>query len=195
MDGKQLVISFFKTKNIEARYFPKEVAREKADFELYVENQLFGYCELKSITDYKIYGGHYDPAYNTIQAKIHEAANQLKSVNSDHAKPNIVYFINHDRERGWHDLWYVLTGQEMPPTQATAPIDLGYLKRLLKKGDFEVIDYFIWADTFGKMISFFINAASPFNTVLRETISSKAYEEMDTDGQKILETKEEDRER
>ncbi len=177
-DGKQLVIKFFKTKNIEARYFPKGVVENKADFELYVENHLFGYCQLKSILDYEFYGENQDPAYGTIQAKIHEAANQLKSVNSDHAKPNIVFFINHNREKGWQDLWYVLTGQEMPPTQATAPIDLGYLKRLLKKGDSEVIDYFIWADTFGKKISFSINAESPFNAKLRETISSKASEEI-----------------
>ncbi|MBF0560070.1 MAG: hypothetical protein HQL08_14965 [Nitrospirae bacterium] len=181
MDDKQLVITFFKTKNIEARHFPKEVVGEKADFELYVENHLFGYCELKSIADFKIYGEHYSAAYNTIQAITHRAANQLKSVNPDHAKPNIVFFINHDHERGWKDLWFVLTGQEMPQTQATSPIDLGHLKRLLKQGDSEIIDYFIWADTFGKIISFSVNATSPFNAELRETVSSKAYEEISID--------------
>ncbi|MBF0557377.1 MAG: hypothetical protein HQL08_01210 [Nitrospirae bacterium] len=182
IDDKQLAITFFKTKNIEARHIPEVVEGEKADFELYVENHLFGYCELKSIADFKIYGTHYSTAYDTIQAMTHRAANQLKAVNSDHARPNIVFFINHDHEKGWQDLWYVLTDHEMPQTQATPPTELGHLKRLLKKGDSEIIDFFIWADTFGKIISYSINATSPFNAELRETISSMAYEEMNIDG-------------
>ena len=175
-EDKKLVIKLFESKNIEARHFSKKSKGKKADFELYSEDHLFGYCELKSILDYDCYGEHHDPTYNKIQNKIHEATKQFKSVNPDHSRPNIVFFINDTKKVGWQDLWYVLTGQVTPPTQPSEPIDLQYLKRLLKKDDLAALDYFIWADTFGKNISFTINVDSHFINELKESISSKAYE-------------------
>jgi hypothetical protein len=176
-DDKELVIRFFRTKNIEACHFPKQSKGKKADFDLYLGNCNFGYCELKSILDYEFSGLRQDPTYNKIQNKIHEAAKQFYSVNPNHMKPNIVFFINHSKKVGWRDLWYVLTGQMTPPTQPSEPIDLRYLQRLLKKDDLSALDYFIWADTFGKNISFTINGDSHFTNELKESISSKEYEE------------------
>lgn len=177
-EDKQLLITFFKTKAIEARHFPKTARGKKTDFELYFQNDIFGYCELKSIIDYEFYGERHDPTYNKIQNKIHEAAKQFESVNPDHFKPNIVFFINHSSMVGWQDLWYVLTGQATPPNQPTEPIDLRYLHRLTKKGDLTIIDYFIWADVCGTNISFVINSESRFTKELKESISSKAYEKI-----------------
>jgi hypothetical protein len=65
-----------------------------------------------------------------------------------------------------------------PPNQPSEPIDVTYLLRLLKKDDLAITDYFIWADTFGKNISFSINSDSHFTNELKERISSKAYENM-----------------
>jgi hypothetical protein len=175
-DDKELSIRFFKSKDIEARHFPKRIEGKKADFELYLENRLFGYCELKSIVDYDLFGERPDPTYNKIQNKIHEAAKQLKTVNTGHSVPNIVFFINHTQKVGWQDLWYVLSGQATPPNQPTEPIDIRYLNRLKEKGDLEVIDYFIWAGISESNISFCINQTSPFTADLKNTISSKAYE-------------------
>jgi len=177
-DDKLLVIRFFKTKNIEARHFPKKSKGKKADFELYLGDQIFGYCELKSILDYELSGLLHDPTYNKIQNKIHEATKQFNSVNPNHLKPNILFFMNHTEKVGWQDLWYVLTGQVTPPNQPSEPIDLSYLIRFLKTDDLAIIDYFIWADTFGENISFCINSDSHFINALKERINPKAYEKM-----------------
>jgi len=177
-DDKELTIKFFKSKNIEARHFHKKTKGKKPDFELYFENHLFGYCELKSILDYEFSGLHHDPTYNKIQNKVHEAAKQFHSVNPEHLNPNIIFFINHTKKVGWQDLRYVLTGQATPPNQPTEPIDLCYLNRLANKGDLTIIDYFIWADVFGTNISFVINSETKFTKELKENISSKAYEKI-----------------
>lgn len=181
-EDKQLLINFFKTKAIDARHFPKRAHGKKADFELYLQNDIFGYCELKSIIDYEFYGERHDPTYNKIQNKIHEAAKQFESVNPEHAKPNIVFFINHRSKIGWQDLRYVLTGQATRPNQPTEPIDLRYLNRLAKKGDLTIIDYFIWADVCGTNISFATISESKFAKELKENISSKAYEKINLSG-------------
>ena len=151
-EDKDLTINFFKSKQIEARHFPKVNEGKKADFELYLNNNLFGYCELKSIVEYDFVGERQDPTYNKIQSKVHKSAKQLESVNSSHSVPNIVFFINHTKNVGWQDLWYVLTGQATPPNQPTVPVDLRYFSRLKKKGDFDIIDYFIWKDVFNLII-------------------------------------------
>lgn len=177
-DDKKLVMLFFKTKNIEARHFPKKSKGKQVDFELYFGNNIFGYCELKSILDYDFYGLWHDPTYNKVQNKTHEAVKQFNSVNPDHVKPNIVFFMNHTRKVGFQDLWYVLTGQVSPPTQPSEPIDLQYYKRLSKKDDLAAIDYFIWADTIGDNISYLIKDGSHFTNELKECISSKAYEKL-----------------
>jgi len=178
IEDKELAIKFFKSINIESRYFPKKIEGKNPDFELHMKHCLFGYCELKSIIDYDVCGERPNPTFNKIQNKIHEAAKQLNNVSPEHTVPNIVFFINHTKKVGWQDLWHVLTGQVTPPNQPTEPIDLRYFNRLLKKGDHEAIDYFIWADTFKNNIYFSINSASPFSDDLKATISSKAYEKI-----------------
>ena len=145
---------------------------------MYFGNHIFGYCELKSIIDYDFYGLWHDPTYNKIQNKIHEAVKQFNSVNPDHVKPNIVFFMNHATKVGFQDLWYVLTGQVATPTQPSEPIDLRYFKRLSEKDDLAALDYFIWAETSGDNITYLIKDDSHFTNELKECISSKAYEKI-----------------
>lgn len=178
IEDKNLAIKLFKLKNIEARHFPKKSKGKKADFELYLENYLFGYCELKSILDYEWQGERHDPTYNKIQSKIHQASKQFKSVNPHHSRPNLVFFVNHTNKVGWRDLWYVLTGQATPPNQSAEPIDLCYFNRLSKKGDLAITDYFIWADVFGHYVAYLVNSDSNFAQELKERICSEAYEKM-----------------
>lgn len=181
-EDKEITINFFQSKQIEARHFPKEKEGKKADFELYFKNNLFGYCELKSIVEYDFVGERQDSTYNKIQSKVHNSAKQLESVNSIHSVPNIVFFINHTKKVGCQDLWYVLTGQATPPSQPSVPIDLRYFSRLKEKGDFDIIDYFIWKNVFDNIIYFTINSSSKFATELKDTISSKAYEIVNNNG-------------
>ena len=176
---KELTIGFFRSKGIAAKHFPKRKEGKKPDFELYSEETLFAFCELKSIVDYEVCGLRHDPTYNKIQNKIHEASNQLKAANPDHTVPNIIFFLNRTDKVGWQDLWHVLTGQIMPPNQPSEIVDLSYLKRLLEKDDLARIDFIVWADTNRPIISYVINQDSDFSAVLRENISSVAYEKTD----------------
>jgi|GEM_PF-3779662 len=176
---KELTINFFRSKGIDAKHFPKRKEGKKPDFELYSENTLFAFCELKSIVDYDFYGLRHDPTYNKIQNKIHEASKQLKAANPDHSIPNIIFFLNHTDKVGRADLWQVLTGQLMPPNHPSEIVDLTYLKRLWDKGDLVLIDYIIWVDTCKPIISYVINKDSEFSAVLKKNISSVAFEKTD----------------
>ncbi|MFH1931724.1 MAG: hypothetical protein ABIN18_09080 [Pseudomonadota bacterium] len=175
-NDKKLVINFFRSKNIEARHFPKKVSGKKPDFVLFLNDNIFGYCELKSIVDYDLYGERHDSTYNKIQNKIHEASNQFTASNSHHTLPNILFFINHCVKISFQNLWYVLTGQTTSPNLLTEPIDLRYLQRLIRKNDLINIDYIIWTNTYKSMTSFILNQESNFTEQLKNNISSKAYE-------------------
>lgn len=176
---KELAISYFMSKSIDAKHFPKQKEGKKPDFELYLEKRLFGFCELKSIVDYEFSGLRHDPTYNKIQNKIHEAASQLKNANPEHSVANIIFFINHTDKVGWADLWLVLTGQVMPHDQPSEIVDFTYLKRIVEKDDLAVVDYIIWADTCKPLISYIINQDSAFGNTLRNHIGSVAYEKTD----------------
>lgn len=177
-EDKELVISFFRSKNIEARRFPKKQTDKNPDLELLINGKRFGYCELKSIIERIVLGEHSDPTFNKIQNKIHESTKQFISVNPDHRVPNILFFMNHHSHVEYQDLWYVLSGQITPPTQPSEPIDLRYLERRMRKDDLEKTDFIIWADKEGANVSFVINSESKFYNNLTKTISSKAYEKI-----------------
>ena len=51
---KQLTIEYFKKKGIEARLFLKTSDISIPDFKLYIDGDLFAYCELKSIMPYEL---------------------------------------------------------------------------------------------------------------------------------------------
>ena len=89
---KEIAIGFFKLKNIDARTISKKKSGKTPDLDLYIEETLFGCCEIKSIVDYDFVGERSDPTYNKIQNKIHEAAKQFAAYNSDHSVPNILLF-------------------------------------------------------------------------------------------------------
>jgi hypothetical protein len=182
---KQLVIKYFEKKGMDARPFPKTSAVPNPDFKVYTDESLFAYCELKSIMPYELEippnlpsGQIYidlrnDPAFNTIQNKIHQASKQLRSVNPDHDLPNIAFFINHHRYRGFQDLMLVITGQISPQHPI---LDIHYLKRLLEKDDLSVIDFVIWMNSFANKIFYSYRSESPFGDILKEKISSKTFE-------------------
>ncbi len=89
-DDKNRAIAYFKLKDIEARQISKKKSGKKPDLELYIDNSLFGICEIKSIVDYEFIGEHSDPTNNKIQNKIHEASKQFSAYNADHKVPNIL---------------------------------------------------------------------------------------------------------
>lgn len=183
-EDKQMAILYFKSKNIDARKFPKTSRKKNPDFILNLENNPFGYCELKSIDPFywpdnlpscQPYESlHNDSAFNAIQNKVHEASNQLKAVNPKHEIPNIILFINHHQGRGPGDLRTVITGQiSMADPDILWPV---YAKRLLERNDLSHIDYFIWIDIRSNKAYYYIQKGSNFQNILKEKICSKCFE-------------------
>ncbi len=121
-EDKNRAIAYFKLKNIEARPISKKKAGKTPDLDLYIDDTLFGCCEIKSIVDYDYMGERPDPTYNKIQNKIHEAAKQFAAYNPKHSVPNLLFFINHFQHAGFQDLWTVLTGQATPPNKPSGPL-------------------------------------------------------------------------
>jgi hypothetical protein len=177
---KDIAISFFKLKDIDARTIPEKESGKTPDLDLYYEETLFGCCEIKSIVDYDFYGTRPNPTYNKIQNKIHESAKQFAAYSSSHLVPNILFFINHYRNVGFRDLWTVLTGQVTPPNNPSEPLLIKYAKRLNRKNDLEHIDYFIWLDVEKGLASYTINDTTHFQKPLKERLSSKTYEYLST---------------
>ena len=175
-EDKKTTEQFFTSKGIDAQHFPKKSDGKSVDLELYVDDKLWGYCEIKSIVAYNFIGERSDPTYNKIQNKIHEASKQFIACNPNHEYPNILVFINHSERIGFPDLWLVLTGEYLPPTYHSEPIELRYLKRLDKTDDLSQIDYFVWIDHGANKIFYSINSNSSFIEFLKTKICSKAYE-------------------
>jgi hypothetical protein len=121
-EDQNRAIAYFKLKDIDARTISKKKPGKTPDLNLYIDDTLFGCCEIKSIVDYDILGDRTDPTYNKIQNKIHEAAKQFADYNSDHSVPNILFLVNHYQNVGFQDLWTVLTGQVTPPHKTSEPL-------------------------------------------------------------------------
>ncbi len=142
---KEKTSQFFKKLRLEARLI-SEGETKAPDFEIYQNNNLFGYCELKSVMeDDWMDGGRPDPTYNKIQNKIHEAVKQLKTINPAHTVPNIILIINHEEHCGSPDLHTVLTGKFLS-TKGEIDFDHRYQVGLVKKGDLSQVDAIVWID-------------------------------------------------
>jgi hypothetical protein len=224
---KRLTIEYFERKGIEACLFPKTCGMPKnPDFELYIDGNLFAYCELKSIIPYELLssdlpsgqicqvGFNNDPSFNNIQKKIHDASIQLKSANPNHDLPNILFFINHNRHRNVGDLKEVIGVPLSNATEIPCPVYPKYRKGLLIKNDLSAVDYIIfvefhdkkerveaivlddyakdfiknagkdekwakeaiWKHSLSDTAYYFLLSESHLPRILKERISSKAYE-------------------
>jgi len=159
---KQLTIEFFKKKGIEARLFSKNSDMSNPDFKLYIDSDLFAYCELKSIIPYELLSSNLpsglicqvelnnDPAFNNIQGKIHKASIQLKSANPNHDIPNILFFINYNRHRNVGDLNEVIGVPPFNASDIPCPLYPKYRNRLLINKELPIVDYIIYVEFRGK---------------------------------------------
>ena len=158
---KQFVIEFFRRKGIEVHLFPQSSVKSSPDFELYIDNDLFAYCELKSIVPCKSPSSNLPPgqtreekindgnaSVNDIKKGIHGACKQLRSVNPDHKVPNIVFFINYNRLRNVGDLRDVIGVEEPNGPGFFCPL----YNKLIGKEDLEVVDCIIFLELQGREI-------------------------------------------
>jgi hypothetical protein len=171
-EDKQIATRFFASKNLEARPFSKTKGKSP-DFELYLKDDFFAYCELKSITKYEWSGLRDPPIWNNIQNKIHEARKQFTDVNPNHNMPNILIIINYDDHYNWQDLYKVLFGKE--PIAELPAYDTRHLKRLIRDGGLFETDFIIWLDLIGTDIKPFqtVNAQSRFKNKLKRQMINK----------------------
>jgi len=88
----------------------EETDEKRPDFEVKKEGEFQFYCEEKTIDNIFIQGLIDDSAYNTISKKIREAAKQFKSINPDHAYPNVLVINSMDEMKNYHDLYTTVTG-------------------------------------------------------------------------------------
>jgi len=145
-EDKRKVIEFFQNRGLEVIPIPKVQDRKTPDFEVRLNNNIFAYCELKSIKQYNWSGVRCDPNYNRIQNKIHEACKQLMGINPNHSIPNIVIILNHDRCCNLGHLNAVLKGK-ISTAKGEVNFDTRYRNRLLKKDDLINIDLIIWLES------------------------------------------------
>lgn len=102
-------------------------AGKTPDFKLYRNEELVGYCELKSPRDDWIFefpmdmmpGDNRveirrDPAAHNLADHVGKAAAQFDAVNPDRKVPNILVFVSHARLRGPSDLAMAIAGVPMP---------------------------------------------------------------------------------
>lgn len=136
---------YFKTGGLSLIRIP-EREQMTPDYSVSINEEIVAYCELKSIVkDDWSDGGRADPVYNRIQDKIHTGMKQLNSINSEHAYPNIIAIVNHDKLCDGRDLYTVLKGTFLSE-DGEIPFDTRYLHRLIEKGDMAKTDIVLWFD-------------------------------------------------
>lgn len=134
------------------------VAGRTPDFRVLRDGELVAYCEVKSPRDdwleeklaeakpFEIVGGcRNDPTFNRIARHIEKAASQFDAVNPGRDLLNILVFVNHDDNAGFHDLVETVTGyfhaqdgSKIPTMMHISEGRIGVAKR--------AVDLVIWID-------------------------------------------------
>lgn len=86
-----------------------------------------------------------DPTNNRISSKIHDAVAHFRSVNPEHAYPNVSMFIDHEDGLGYSGLLNTVTGYFFAEGGERHPIYRRYSEGRISKKKF-LIDLFLWFD-------------------------------------------------
>jgi hypothetical protein len=103
-------------------------------------------AKLESAQPLELVGGlRPDPIFNRLSNHIHEAAQQFKAVNPEHAYPNVLVFANSDSQCGFPDLRSVVTGNFYAQSGVVEPIYAEYSDGRIREEKL-LIDAYIWWD-------------------------------------------------
>ncbi len=154
-------LHFLKKYGLNAKRFTKREKRQSKtpDFQVFKENELVFYCEVKSIDkddfeDLVAQHGFYvrvgkDPIDDIISAKIHKACQQFDAVNEKLEYPNVLIFVNQERTYDWKygGLQRVVT--EIVPLSNGTYLHVGSkaIDGRIKSEKFN-IQLYIWIDDF-----------------------------------------------
>ena len=129
------------------------------DFKILKDGELVFYCEVKTIAEDTwiinqimnappgmIVGGpRNDATYNRISSKIHDAAEQFRSVNLEHKYPNVLIFVDHEEGLGYMGLLQTVTGLFFAQSGGRHAIFQKYSNGRIREEKFN-IDLYLWFD-------------------------------------------------
>ena len=126
-------------------------AGKTPDFKILKQENLCGFCELKSPRDDFVFGPPDEngvairrdlPFYRKIGSHIRKAAKQFAAVNPDHKLPNILVFVNHSPDIERRDLLATIAGLPVPGGQPIFMLCRKMQEQVLDAA--RTIDLFLW---------------------------------------------------
>lgn len=127
------------------RFGKEEMMQRTPDFRLYDSAGLAGFCEVKSSTPLPEGVGP-DPTFNRTSSDIHQASEQLHSVNPSREAINVLAFVNHEAAIDERDLYAVFTGNFYSTRGVAYPIYRKYSHGRIK-AEKTLIDVYLWFQT------------------------------------------------
>jgi hypothetical protein len=140
------------------RFSSEEIGQGKTpDFRIFKSGEFVAFCEAKHVQidnwldkelegaqPLEIVGGmRHDPIFNRLVGHIHKAYKQFMAVNRDRNYPNVLVFVNSDRQCDNRDLVAVMTGNFYVEGGGAEPIYTVYSEGRIKEEKF-AIDLYIW---------------------------------------------------
>ncbi|PDO10505.1 MAG: hypothetical protein BLM47_07215 [Candidatus Reconcilbacillus cellulovorans] len=139
---EEIVKDYLEKNHFLVKKIDEKIVGQKPDFEVFLNNDLVFYCEVKSLRgDLDINKmieseepnepiSRHDPIFNSIANRIHEASKQFLAVNPKHNIPNVLSFVNKyfiPQSIGIDDLFLTLYGYK------TGDKLISYIKKKLEK--------------------------------------------------------------
>ncbi len=157
--GEKFAETYWARHGLKAERFTREeIGQGKTpDFRVFKSGELVAFCEAKHVQHddwldkkletakpLEIVGGlRHDPVFNRLVAHIHKAYKQFMSVNPDRKYPNVLVFMNSDKQCDNRDLVAVMTGNFYVEGGGAEPIYTAYSEGRIKEEKF-AIDLYVW---------------------------------------------------
>jgi hypothetical protein len=157
--GEQFAEAYWARHGLKTERFSKEeIGQGKTpDFRVFKAGELVAYCEskhvqydgwldekLKAAQPLELVGGsRHDPIFNRIVGHIHKAYKQFTAVNPHREYPNVLVFMNSDKQCDNRDLVAVMTGNFYVEGGGAEPIYTAYSEGRIKEEKF-AIDLYVW---------------------------------------------------
>ncbi len=159
--GEQFAEVYWERHGLKAeRFSTAEIGQGKTpDFRVLRSGKLVAFCEAKHIQyddwlDEKLetaragelVGGlRHDPIFNRLVGHVHKAYKQFTAVNPNREYPNVLVFMNSDKQCDNRDLVAVMTGNAYIEGGGVESIYTAYSEGRIKEEKF-AIDLYLWFD-------------------------------------------------
>lgn len=140
------------------RFTIEEMIVPTPDFKVFQDGQFKFFCEVKTFEDEDFDGVKEDRTYDRIGDKLHEAVGQFNSVNPDRQYPNVLVYVNHDRQADYQDMESAFEGFVLPSGNC-----LTFLRPIVEyrlKDERKEIDLGVWINPDQSLYLAFYGASS-----------------------------------